>query len=120
MKIFLNKIIENFLIAFRALNENRMRSILTTGGIIIGVLTVVSVSSIVEGLNQAVSNMISDIGSSTLYIQKHSWMEENWFETKNRADIKMKDVDFLKDNIKTSCLIMPSTQTRKNINYKDN
>ena len=70
MKGFLVKIIENFFIAFRALNENRMRSILTTGGIIIGVLTVVSVASIVAGLNQGFAKQISELGSATLYIQK--------------------------------------------------
>lgn len=120
MKGFLVKIIENFFIAFRALNENRMRSILTTGGIIIGVLTVVSVASIVAGLNQGFAKQISELGSATLYIQKYPWMaHENWFEYRNRPSIKMENVDFLKEHVKTPSYIIPSTQTRRNIKYKD-
>lgn len=120
MKGLFVKIMENFLIAFRALSENRMRSILTTGGIIIGVLTVVSVASIVEGLNKGFANQIADIGSSTLYIQKYPWMaHEDWFEYRNRPNIKMASVDYLKEHIKTPCYIIPSTGTGRNVKYKD-
>ncbi|MEZ5313051.1 MAG: ABC transporter permease [Thermoanaerobaculia bacterium] len=41
---------ENFRIALRALRANKMRSILTTLGIIIGVAAVIAVVSIVQGL----------------------------------------------------------------------
>ena len=121
MKGFFVKIYENFIIAFRALNENRMRSILTTGGIIIGVLTVVSVASIVEGLNKGFAAQISDIGSSTLYVQKYPWMaHDDWFNYRNRPDIKMENVEYLKEHVKTPCYIIPSTGTGRNIKYKDN
>ncbi|MBN2279062.1 MAG: ABC transporter permease [Candidatus Marinimicrobia bacterium] len=98
-----------------------MRSILTTGGIIIGVLTVVSVASIVAGLNEGFANQISDIGSSTLYIQKYPWMaHDDWFEYRNRPNIKMASVDFLKEHVQTPSYIMPSTGTGRNVKYKDN
>ncbi len=121
MKEFLVKLTENVLIAVRALYENKMRSILTTGGIIIGVLTVVSVSSIVAGLDKGFANQISDLGSSTLYIQKYPWMaHEDWFKYRNRPDIIMENVTFLQENIKTPATIIPSTTTRKTIKYQDN
>lgn len=120
MKGFLVKVWENVLIAVRALRENSMRSILTTGGIVIGVLTVVSVASIVAGLNKGFSDQISDLGSSTLYIQKYPWMaHEDWFNYRNRPDIKMENVDFLRENMNIPCTIEPSVSTRRNIKYKD-
>ncbi|MDQ5873390.1 MAG: ABC transporter permease, partial [Acidobacteriota bacterium] len=42
---------ENFWVALKALAANKMRSVLTTLGIIIGVAAVVAVVSIVQGLN---------------------------------------------------------------------
>lgn len=120
MTAIIIKIVENFLIAFRALHENRMRSILTTGGIIIGVLTVVSVASIVEGLNKGFASQISDLGSSTLYVQKYPWMaNEDWFEYRNRPDIGMESVDYLQEHMETPCNITPSTGTGRNVKYKD-
>jgi len=49
MKTLLVSLRENFMVALRALIQNKMRSVLTTLGIIIGVLTVVSVASIISG-----------------------------------------------------------------------
>ncbi len=121
MKALVVKLLESFLIAFRALRENRMRSVLTTSGIIIGVLTVVSVASIIAGLNQGFADQISSLGSNTLFVGKFPWAKEgSWFDYINRPDIDMEQVDFLKENLKTPAIISPSTETRRNIKYKDN
>jgi len=117
---FLIKLWENILIALRALAENKMRSVLTTVGIIIGVLTVVSVASIIAGLNAGFSDQISNLGSNTLYIQKYPWVAKgDWEEYRNRPNITMREVEYIQKNLQVDALVAPSTATRRELKYKD-
>lgn len=52
------------------LRYNKMRSFLTTLGIIIGVSTVISIMSFLEGLNNSVDEEFSALGANTIYVQK--------------------------------------------------
>ena len=60
-------ILENFRIAFSALRANKLRSILTSLGIIIGVAGVIAVVAIVQGLQHSVASQLEQIGST--YVQ---------------------------------------------------
>jgi putative ABC transport system permease protein len=59
---------ENIKIAFRALRANKMRSILTILGIVIGVATVVALLSIGEGATASITSQIQSGGSNLLTI----------------------------------------------------
>ena len=59
---------ENFRIAFDALRANLMRSILTTLGIIIGVAAVISVVSVVQGLQSMITQQFQGVGSNFMMI----------------------------------------------------
>jgi len=54
---------ENFFIALKALWANKLRSMLTILGILIGVAAVIAVVSIVQGFFFAVNNLFKDAGS---------------------------------------------------------
>ncbi len=60
--------LENFRIAIAALRANKMRSILTTLGIIIGVAAVVAVVSIVQGLQFMISRELEGVGATFIAI----------------------------------------------------
>ena len=60
---------EPFLAALKALRANKMRSALTTLGIIIGVSAVIIVVSLVQGLERSVLKQIEKAGSQTLFIR---------------------------------------------------
>ncbi len=57
-----------------SLRHHKSRSFLTTLGIIIGVMTVIAILSLLEGLNRTIAKQFSSLGSSTIYIQKMEWM----------------------------------------------
>jgi len=59
---------ENLKIALRAILANKMRSILTVLGVMIGVAAVIAVVSIVQGLQHKISNDLADIGSSFIEV----------------------------------------------------
>ena len=59
-------------IAFRALARNKMRSILTMLGIIIGVGAVIAMVGIGQGADQTVQRQIANLGSNMLFVSSGS------------------------------------------------
>ena len=59
---------ETVTMALDTLRANKLRSGLTILGIVIGVMTVITISSVVNGLNQRVSGLVSSLGSNILFV----------------------------------------------------
>ena len=66
----MTQFLENFRLAIDALLAHKLRAFLAILGIIIGVLTIITMSTIISGANKYVSNEISGLGSDVLYIDK--------------------------------------------------
>ena len=62
-------LIENLLMALKAIWANKMRSMLTTLGIVIGTAAVIAVVSIVQGFSQVITNEVQNLGSNTLFVE---------------------------------------------------
>ena len=52
--------------ALDTLRANKMRSALTILGIVIGVMTVITISSVINGLNSSVSTLVEQFGTNVL------------------------------------------------------
>ena len=61
--------IRSFRMALRSISSNKLRSILTMLGIIIGVLALVVLVSLVNGATGSVTNAVSDLGNSLITVQ---------------------------------------------------
>ncbi len=59
---------ENFRVALHALWANKMRSVLTTLGIIIGVAAVIAVVSIVQGLQYLITSQLQGVGATYVIV----------------------------------------------------
>ena len=56
--------------SLRSLFSNRLRSLLATMGVTIGVMAVVTMASIIQGFNQVVISSITSFGSDVIYVRK--------------------------------------------------
>lgn len=59
---------ETVKMALDTLRTNKLRSGLTILGIVIGVMTVIIISSVVTGLNNSVSDLVQSLGSNVLFV----------------------------------------------------
>ncbi|MDX1582040.1 MAG: ABC transporter permease [Thermoanaerobaculia bacterium] len=68
---------ENLKIALKALWANRMRSVLTTLGIIIGVASVIAVVSVVQGLEHNIETELQGVGATYILVVPDTGEERN-------------------------------------------
>jgi putative ABC transport system permease protein len=78
---------EQVLLALDTLRLNPLRSALTILGIVIGIMTVITVSSVINGLNENVLGGIRDLGSDTIICYRFPWASlsrppSEWFTRK--------------------------------------
>lgn len=112
MKNFLVELKEGVLISLRAIRVNKMRSILTTLGIIIGIVAVTTMSTAIVGLRDAFISSISSFGSDVLYIDKYEWFGgQDWHFYRNRKDITLEQYEKLKDNYSGYEAMAPNKRT---------
>jgi putative ABC transport system permease protein len=59
---------ESVKMALDTLRTNKLRSGLTVLGIVIGVTTVITISSVISGLNNRVNDWVSSLGSNVFWV----------------------------------------------------
>lgn len=67
-----------------------MRAVLTTLGIIIGIVSVTGMATVTNGIEQGFENDISSLGTDVVYIEKWPWARgpgTKWWEFINRPNI---------------------------------
>ena len=106
--------------AWVALKANKIRSILTTLGIIIGVATIILIFTIIQSINTYVEGEFANIGSTSVYVSKFPWViTNNYFELRNRPEVKIKDYEELKKHSTYARWISPSIQSRRTVEYRN-
>jgi putative ABC transport system permease protein len=95
--------VESISISLQSLRANKLRSFLTLLGIIIGVTTVITVVTIIQGLNRYVKYQLFAFGSNTFTVQRAPEIITNLKlaqEMLKRKRIEYDDYLYLKANVK--------------------
>jgi putative ABC transport system permease protein len=88
----LTELREGWKISWSAIWANKLRSALTTLGIVIGILTVSLMATALEGMRLTFLRSISGLGSDVFFIEKFPWESGNaWWKMRNRRDLELDD-----------------------------
>ncbi|HOE13795.1 MAG TPA: ABC transporter permease [Candidatus Saccharicenans sp.] len=99
MKVRTQLWLEIFSMSLDSIKTHKMRSFLTALGIVIGVMTVIGMVSVIEGLNASIAGEIERIGSNLIIIQKFEpvMVGERTEEERQRKDLQIEDVEAIKE-----------------------
>jgi putative ABC transport system permease protein len=112
---------EGFGISWGAIRANKMRSVLTTLGIVIGIVTVTLMGTAIEGLNRSFLKSISSLGADVFYVQRFNWMtrtQEGWLKERKRRKIRMAEVEALARQLTLAAAVAPTADDNGSVKYK--
>jgi putative ABC transport system permease protein len=118
---FTTELKEGLQISWAAIRANKLRSTLTTLGIIIGVVTVTLMGTAIEALNRAFVKSISIIGADVLYVQRFNWLNhsyEDWMKMQKRRPISVAQAEALAKQLTLSRAVAPVADTSQRIQYQ--
>src|SRR5687768_16013941 len=119
---FWTELWEGLCISFSAIRANKLRSALTTLGIVVGIVTVTLMGTAIEGLNGAFKRSISSLGSDVIYVQRFGWFinsYQEWLKVANRREITIDQVKALSRQLTLAKAVAPTAQTRRPARYKN-
>jgi len=108
-------------ISWAAIRANKMRSILTTLGIVIGIVTVTLMGTAIEGLDRAFLKSISFIGTDVLYLSRFNWFtdsREEWQKMRKRRPITMEQVHGLERQLTMARAVAPTVEFSAPVEYQ--
>ncbi len=111
---------ESFAMAWVSLRSHKLRTFLTLLGIVIGVLTIIAVVSVIQGLNNYVYTKMSFYGANDFSVQKFSMIGTSLKEFKEqmkRKDLTLVERDVIRANCPACDLIGASTSSNATVKF---
>ncbi|KAA3615113.1 MAG: FtsX-like permease family protein [Calditrichaeota bacterium] len=103
-----------------AIISHKMRSFLTTLGIFIGVTTIITIWTTIQGLNNYINSSLSAIGSSVVYVEKFPWVPTEEFWTyRNRKNITWKEYEAIEKYSTVADYVTPQLVSMKTIGFRE-
>jgi len=118
---FARETAESVRIAAGALRANKARGTLTTLGIVIGIVAVVTTMTAANGLANNFKESVSVIGTDVLYVSRMPWIiAGNFFRFRNRPNVGLKEAEALAGQLRTAVAINPTAHTSRSVKYRSN
>jgi putative ABC transport system permease protein len=118
---FFTELREGLSISWSAIRANKLRSVLTTLGIVIGIVTVTLMGTAIQGLNRSFLNNISSIGADVLYVDRASWFIQSrqaWIEEQKRPAVSLGEAAALENQMKLALAVVPVAKNDEPVKYK--
>src|ERR1044071_7833526 len=113
---------ESTSMALATLRSNKLRSALTILGVTVGVVTILAMVSIIQGLNKSFAEQIESLGSNTIFIAKFdpSFGKPPGQEERQRKELTVDDADAIREDVSTAVGVSPiQRELAVTVRYKD-
>ncbi len=117
----LTELKEGLAISWSAVRANKLRAVLTTLGIVIGIVTVTLMGTAIEGLNRAFLKAIAHVGADVFYVQRQDWSgsdtEEEWRKIQKRPRLTIEQAAALERDLTLAQAVAPLAFDQRLIQY---
>ena len=118
----MNQILESIWIALQAIWANKLRSFMTVLGNIVAVTSIVTVVSLIQGMNAYVTQaIISDVGADSFTIQQFgiTRSDEDFDRVRSNPRLTLDEADAIRRFSPVVTSVMAQAQRRGQVVYKD-
>lgn len=112
---------ESFSMAMVSLRANKLRTFLTLLGVIIGVLTIIAVVSIIQGLNDYVYTKMSFYGANDFSVSKYSMIGmslKEYKEQMKRKNLTLDDMRLLRGQCRSCEIVGATLSTARTVKFR--
>jgi putative ABC transport system permease protein len=120
-KLFIS-LTEGSKIALSALWANKIRALLTTTCIVIGIVSVTAMNTITDGVDRSFEDSMDMLGRNVVFVEKWPWGfggEYKWWEYRNRREMRMEYVDRLRQLVPSASAVSASASRGTAIRFQD-
>ncbi|PYS89309.1 MAG: hypothetical protein DMF62_07480 [Acidobacteria bacterium] len=113
---------ESAKMALETVREHKLRSMLTILGVTVGVVTVLSMVSIIQGLDRSFAQQLESLGSNTIFISKFnpSFGRPPKAEELHRKELTLEDADAIRNESRSIVGVSPlQRKLAESVRYKD-
>lgn len=114
--------IEGSRIALSALWANKVRAVLTTTCIVIGIVSVTAMNTITDGVDRSFEDSMDMLGRNVVFVEKWPWGfggEYKWWEYRNRREMELSYVEKLRQLVPNSTFVSASASRGSSARYRD-
>ncbi len=120
MRAALLELAEGLRIALRAIWANKLRAVLTTLGIIIGIVSVTAMFTTINGIERGFDRSMAMLGTNTLSVEKNPQTFENdWWKYANRPPITEAVATAIEQQSRYAVAVAPVTGTMRGVQYRE-
>ena len=112
-------ILESFANALSALLANKLRSLLTMLGVIIGVGAIITTTSIGEGAKADITERIQTLGANILAVRPGQSMFRGRSSADARRTLTVEDMEALQDRGQTFGYVTPEVSSRAQVKFRN-
>lgn len=111
-------LVEGMRIAIKSLASHRLRTVLTTVGVGIGVATLLAILGIVQGMDTSFQAQLASLGSNSVYVGKHPWVQMgNWWEFRNRKNLTLDHMEAVRSQCTYCSAVVPILDDNDDVEF---
>jgi putative ABC transport system permease protein len=117
---FLTELAEGLRIALHAIWVNKLRALLTTLGVIIGIVSVTAMFTTINGIERGFDRSVAMLGTRVLNVDKFpSSTQDDWWRYINRPNIDERLAATIEQQSRTAEAVAPVSFSLEGVRYRD-